>query len=127
PLAALAVGAITDLMIPQTGEDIAYYFIQEYGDVQKFLAGETFYQFDHGKGIAAYGKNSIQTQGTFYIGLSNDNSLQGIDVEVKVVVIKQVDSFKKEVIAKVQEDPIIVKVNKSKMEIHESQIRVPAQ
>lgn len=124
PLSKLAIGAITDLITPKTGEDIAYWFIRDYENVQKFMNNEPFLQFDQGKGIAAYGKNDRITQGSFYIGLYNDNDWLGLDVEVKVIAVKQVDTYKKEVIDKVREEPIIVKVNKKRMDIHESQIRV---
>ena len=127
PLSKLAIGTITDLMIPKTGEDVSYYFMQGFENVQKFMAGTEFYQFDNGKGIAAYGRNNRLTQGTFYIGLSNDNDLQGIDVEVKVIAIRQIDHYQNEVIDKIREEPIIVQVNKTKMTIEESKIRVPAQ
>ena len=82
PLAGLAVG-----------KDVFYTFIPDYENAQKFVNGQTYLQFDTGKGIAAYGKNSNRTQGTFYIGLSNDNQLQGIDVDVKVVSVKEVKTF----------------------------------
>ena len=126
-LSQLAIGTITDLITPKTGEDIAYWFIQDYESVQKFMNNEPFLQFDQGKGIAAYGKNDRLTQGTFYIGLYNDNDWLGLDVEVKVVAVKQVDFYKKEVIDKIREEPIIIQVNKTRMDIHESQIRVPVE
>lgn len=127
PLSKLAIGTITDLMTPKTGEDVSYYFMQGFDNVQKFMAGSEFYLFDSGKGIAAYGRNNRLTQGTFYIGLANDNDLQGIDVEVKVIAIRQIDHYKKEIVDKIREEPIIVQVNKTKMNIQESEIRVPAQ
>ena len=87
PLAGLAVGAVTDLMLPTMGEDIDYWFITDWNNAQLFMNGQTFYQFDKGKGIAAYGKNTTTLEGTFYVGLYNDNYTQGIDVNVKVVAI----------------------------------------
>ena len=46
-----------------------------------------FKDFDKGKGVAAYGKNTNKTQGAFFIGLLNDNTFQGIDANVKISVI----------------------------------------
>ncbi|WP_026914887.1 hypothetical protein [Christiangramia portivictoriae] len=127
PLSKLAIGTITDLMIPKTGEDVSYYFMQGFENVQKFMAGTQFYQFDNGKGIAAYGRNNRLTQGTFYIGLSNDNDWHGINVDVKVIAIRQIDHYRKDIVDKIREEPIIVQVNKTRMNIQESKIRVPAQ
>lgn len=57
PLAGVAVGAITDLIIPTTGQDIQYYFIEDFDNVTLFLNQQNFLQFDQGKGIAAFGRS----------------------------------------------------------------------
>ncbi len=75
------------------GEDVAYWFITDYNNAQLFMAGQSFMQFDKGKGIAAYGKNSDRTQGVFYIGLLNDNQFQGIDVNIKISVIWETNYY----------------------------------
>ena len=72
---------ITELMIPKTGEDVYYSFIPDYENAEKFVNGQTYLQFDTGKGVAAYGKNSTRTKGTFYIGLYNDNQIQVSEVQ----------------------------------------------
>jgi hypothetical protein len=36
PLAAFAVGGITEFIIPKTGEDVQYYFINNFFNVQSF-------------------------------------------------------------------------------------------
>jgi len=127
PIAGLAVGAITDLMIPTIGEDVKYWFMPNHVNVQKFMSGQQFSIFDKGKGIAAYGKNTNRTQGTFYIGLLNDNFKQGIDVDVKVVAIKEVKTFAYKEYDRVREEPIIVTLNKIRMDIKETKIRVPVE
>jgi GH24 family phage-related lysozyme (muramidase) len=93
PLAGLAIGAVSSLAMPTMGEDVAYWFITDYNNAQLFMASQTFMQFDKGKGIAAYGKNSNRTQGVFYIGLSNDNQFQGIDANVKISVIWETNYY----------------------------------
>lgn len=93
PLAGIAVGAVTNLAMPTTGEDVAYWFIPDYQNAQLFLANQTFNQFDKGKGVAAFGKNSNRTQGVFYIGLLNDNQFQGIDANVKISVIWETNYY----------------------------------
>jgi len=125
PLAGLAVGTITELLIPKTGEDVLYTFIPDHENAEKFVNRQTYLQFDTGKGIAAYGKNSNRTQGTFYIGLSNDNQLQGIDVDVKVVAVKEVKTFEIVEYDREKEEPITITLNKTRMDVNETKIRVP--
>lgn len=124
PLAGLAVGTITELMIPKTGEDVYYSFIPDFENAEKFVNGQTYLQFDNGKGIAAYGKNTTRTKGTFYIGLYNDNQVQGIDVDVKVVAVKEVKTYEFKIYQKEREEPIKVTLNKKRMEIKETKYRV---
>lgn len=87
PLAGLAVGAVSEFIIPQTGEDVQYYFIPDFKNAQLFYNNQQFLQFDMGKGKAAFGRNDKLKQGTFYIGLLNDNDWKGIDVDVKVLAV----------------------------------------
>lgn len=127
PLGGLAVGAITDLLIPKTGEAVFYTFLNDYENVERFLYGQPYYVFDTGKGIAAYGKNSDITQGTFFIGLRNDNQFLGIDVDVKVVAVKEVKTFEVVEYNREREEPITVTLNKTRMDINETKIRVPVE
>lgn len=127
PLAGLAVGTITELLIPKTGEDVFYTFIPDYENAQKFVNRQTYLQFDTGKGIAAYGKNSNRTQGTFYIGLQNDNLFQGIDVDVKVVAVKEVKTYEFVEYDREKQEPITVTLNKTRMDVNETKIRVPVE
>lgn len=93
PLSRLAIGTITSLAMPTMGEDVAYWFITDYNNSQLFMSKQQFMQFDEGKGIAAYGKNYERTQGVFYIGLSNDNQFQGIDANIKISVIWEINYY----------------------------------
>ncbi|WP_405211730.1 hypothetical protein [Dokdonia sp. Asnod2-E02] len=125
PLAGLAVGTVSELLIPKTGEDVFYTFLPDYENAEKFINGLEYLQYDTGKGVAAYGKNSNITQGTFYIGLHNDNQIQGIDVDVKVVSIKEVKTFEIVEYDREREEPITVTLNKTRMDVKETKIRVP--
>ena len=125
PLAGFAIGTISKLIIPKTGEDVAYWFIPDYENVQKFVNREPFLQFDKGKGIAAYGKNTNKIQDIFYIGLHNDNNHQGIDVEVKIVVVKEIKIFENREYEREKQEPIIVILHKTRMNINQTKIRVP--
>ncbi len=93
PLAGFAIGTIAGFAMPSIGEDVAYWFIPDYKNSALFVNGKTFMQFDKGKGVAAYGKNTTRTQGTFYVGLLNDNTLQGIDANVKISVLWETNYF----------------------------------
>jgi len=73
--------------MPTMGEDVAYWFIPDAKNTDLFLNDKLFINFDKGKGVAAFGKNTAKTQGTFYIGLLNDNTFQGIDANVKISVL----------------------------------------
>lgn len=127
PLGGLAVGAISKLMMPNIGEDVSYYFIPDYNNLQLFFNQQSFSIFDQGKGIAAYGRKTRNNQGTFYIGLHNDNQMTGINVTVKIVVIKEVKIYEDKEYQKEREEPITLTLNKERMRVNETKIRVPVE
>ncbi len=127
PLAGLAMGAISELIIPKTGEDVSYWFIPDEANLGLFRSGQPFSVFDKGKGIAAYGKNTTHTSGTFFIGLNNDNQVQGIDVNIKIVAVKEVKSYEYVEYVRGRQEPITVTLTKQRMEINETEYRVPAE
>jgi hypothetical protein len=88
PLGALSIGAIAKLLIPTTGEDV-FYTLTDQKNKDHFMAGNSYYLYDKGKGIAGYKKfnSASMCKGTYYICLSNDNYIQGINVNVKVSAI----------------------------------------
>lgn len=88
PLGALAAGAVTELILPKIGEDVSY-AIADQINKDLFLSGNQYNAYDYGKGVAGFRKFTDQTmcQGSFFVLLSNDNVMQGIDATVKVVAI----------------------------------------
>lgn len=88
PLGALAVGAVSSLMTPTTGEDV-YYALTDQQNKNLFMGGQEYYISDKGKGVAGYKKftDNDMCQGTHYICLYNDNSFLGIDATIKVSAI----------------------------------------
>jgi hypothetical protein len=92
-LAGYAIGTVAGFVMPAMGEDVAYWFIPDSKNSDLFLGDKPFTHFDKGKGIAAFGKNTTKTQGTFYIGLLNDNTFQGIDTNVKISVLWEIKYF----------------------------------
>jgi hypothetical protein len=127
PLAGVAVGAISELIIPQAGEDVQYYFVEDYQNIQQFLNNQQFLQFDMGKGRAAYGRNDRLKQGTFYIGLSNDNLTQGIEVDIKVLAVKEVKIYENVTYDREKEEPQFITLNKTRMNIKKTKVRVPVE
>ncbi|TWI83115.1 hypothetical protein IQ13_1221 [Lacibacter cauensis] len=94
PLGALALGAVADLLVPKIGEDVSY-AVSDQQNRNLFLAGQQYRIFDQGKGVAGFKNfnNMGMCQGTFFILLSNDNIMQGIDVTVKVVAIIETNEY----------------------------------
>jgi hypothetical protein len=127
PLAGIAVGTVTQLMTPKSGEDVQYAFIADFQNVQAFLSKQAYYQFDQGKGIAAYGKNTDRLQGTFFIGLHNDNQTTGIDANVKIVVIKEVKTYADKEYDRQKITPRYVTLHKKRMVVKSTEIRVNAE
>lgn len=127
PLAGFAMGAITEMLIPKKGDDVYYAFMSDIENTEKFMKGQSYAQFDKGKGIAAYGKNNSKTSGIFYIGLYNDNKISSIDVDVKIVAIKEVKTYKYVMYKRERKEPILASVDKRKMEISYVQARVPVE
>jgi uncharacterized protein with FMN-binding domain len=86
PLGALAVGVVADLSIPTMGEDVEYW-ITDKTNAALFKDGKAFKFKDHGKGVAGYQKFNGTAERDFSILLKNDNLVQGIDVNLKIVAI----------------------------------------
>ncbi|MGL5891133.1 MAG: hypothetical protein ACRC3B_14685, partial [Bacteroidia bacterium] len=119
PLGALAVGAITELMIPNLGEDVSYSIADEYNR-DLFHKDLEYRVWDSGKGVAGYRKFTDQglMQGTYFVLLSNDNNFQGIDANVKVSAIVETKYFEDKAYnevkltpryeKKIYRDPVIV-------------------
>lgn len=79
-LASLAIKGITNISIPSAGDNVKYFFIAN-------VNGQTI-TFESGDGIAASGRNTKYLNGSFSIKLVNDNFRNGIDVNVKVIVMR---------------------------------------
>lgn len=88
PLAGLAFGLIT-MSHANVGENVKYYFLPAWEDVQKFKAGQAFMQFKTGNVVTDFGLMNYATKKNekYYIGLENDNTMQGIDVNVKILAV----------------------------------------
>jgi uncharacterized protein (DUF779 family) len=94
PLGGYCVGAIGELMTPKMGEDVSYSLTDRQGK-DLFFAGSQYNGWDFGKGVAGYKKflEGGMCQGTYFICMSNDNYLQGVDANVKVVAIVETKTY----------------------------------
>lgn len=94
PLAGLAFGLIT-MTHANIGENVKYYFMPSWEDVQKFRAGQAFMQFKNGNVVTDFGLMNYATKKNekYYIGLENDNLIQGIDVNVKILAVVVNDKY----------------------------------
>lgn len=98
PLGAIAAGAVTNLLLPTNGEDVAYALVNEQNS-KLFFQDKPYKDFDNGKGVAGYKRiaDNSMLKGKYVIVLSNDNYVQAIDVNVKVAAIMEHKKFKDEV------------------------------
>lgn len=115
-LATLAATGISFFSVPSVGDNVNYKFLTVQNGVTK--------TFDFGNGIAAYGRNTEFLQGGFTIQLYNDNFMEGIDVEVKLVCIQLRKTWEDIEYTKEKVDPKYVSLNKQRMVVNTSEIRV---
>ena len=106
PLGALAAGVVTDLAIPKMGEDV-YYAVADKTNRDLFMAGQPNRVIDQGKGVAGFRKFSDPAlcQGAYYVLLSNDNLIQGVDASVKVIAIVETTTYEDKVITETNLTP----------------------
>ena len=127
PLGALAIGAVSDLMIPTIGEDVSY-SITDKANKDLFMANLQYKMFDIGKGLAGYRKFTDKNlcQGTYFVCLFNDNVFQGIDATVKVIAIVETKTYEDKEYDRMKVTPKHVTFNKRRMVVNTTQIRVNA-
>lgn len=88
-LEGYALGYLTKLTIPTSGEDVDYGIITDYANLQLYYSNPSI-----AKGlkwvsgvVADYSKISSQTEGTVYFALHNDNYFQNIDVTINCAAL----------------------------------------
>lgn len=97
PLGGIAAGAVTNLVLPTSGEDVEYALLNE-ANSKLFTQEKPYKSFDNGKGVAAYKRfvDEPLIKGKYTVGLINDNLVQPIDVNVKVSAIIEHIKYKDE-------------------------------
>jgi hypothetical protein len=88
PLAGIAFGLFA-MTQGNIGDNVIYYFLPSWEDVQKFMSKQTFMQFKQGNAVIDFGliNASNSRNQKYYIGLQNDNLRQGINVNVKILAV----------------------------------------
>lgn len=106
PLGSLALGTVTNLMLPTIGENVGYSLVDE-TNKNLFYAGQQYKGFDFGDGIASYKRFTSQglLPGKYFVILTNDNKFFPINVNVKVSAIIEHMKYKDEVYIEKQLTP----------------------
>lgn len=94
PLAGLALGLIS-MSQASVGDNVHYYFIPSYIDAYNFTSKNTFKQFKQGNVVTDFGlmNFSTVTNEKLYVGFVNDNAMQGIDVNLKIVALVVINKY----------------------------------
>ncbi len=97
PLGGIAAGAVTNLVLPTSGEDVEYALVNE-ANGKLFAQQKPYKSFDNGKGVAAYKRfiDEPLLKGKYAVVLINDNLVQPIDVNVKISAIIEHIKYKDE-------------------------------
>ncbi len=106
PLGAYAIGQVTNLVLPNIGEDVQYALVDEMGK-NNFYSGQQYRGWDFGKGVAGFRKFSERhnVRGYYFVVLANDNMIQPIDVNVKVSAIIEHKIYKDVAYTEMQVNP----------------------
>jgi hypothetical protein len=90
PLVGLALNQFAFLPSGNAGSNVRYFFLPDNINAQRFMEAyykKDFQTFERGDGVSASGRKEAPLQGTFYIGLYNDNWYNDINVNVKVMAV----------------------------------------
>lgn len=115
-LASFAVTGISMFKPANTGDNVGYKF--------KYVKDGQTYMFDSGDGISASGRNTNLLQGGFTIELYNDNFKDGINVTVKVIAVQLRKTWHDVEYQEMITKPNYITLNKQKMNIETSKIRI---
>ncbi len=127
PLAKLAIGVATALIIPDGDKiDPVWYAVTDGDGKAAFMEGKDFHALDYGRGKGSYSRFSEpeQCQGPYYVCVKNENLHNSVDVTVKAVAIVKVETYKEKDHERMKTTPRYTSVDKTRMEITPRQVRV---
>tara|TARA_R110002050_G_scaffold202806_1_gene338019 strand:- start:18579 stop:19706 length:1128 start_codon:yes stop_codon:yes gene_type:complete len=116
-MAKLAITGISLFSNNLIGNNVNYKFITIQNGIQKV--------FNSGNVTSDSGRNMKFLHGGFTIELYNDNFKEGIDVNIKIVVVQINKKWKNIEFEEEKEEPQYVTLNKTRININETKIRVP--
>lgn len=93
PLAALAMGYSSYLVLLQSGENVRYCF-SDNRNIGEITDAQSSSCFKSGDVINDFGRMTEPLSGKCYLLLKNDNNLFSIDVEVKIIAIVVTNQYK---------------------------------
>lgn len=100
PMAALALSGINYFASVQGDDNVKYWFIPDWDNVQLFKANQSFQQFKLGDVINDASKMTKPLTGKVYLGLMNDNTIEPIDVSVKITAIVVIEKWDTRMVSK---------------------------
>lgn len=86
PLLGFAVGIIPEFIVPSSGKNISYWFVNDTSQVNNFLNKKDFESIEHGKAIVAYGKKNNPNNRKLYLCILNESAISPAEVNVKFAI-----------------------------------------
>ncbi|MCB0555771.1 MAG: hypothetical protein KDD02_19645 [Phaeodactylibacter sp.] len=97
-LALLAIEGVSTFSNPPSGENVKYEILRDQNGSYELLS--------KGNSVTGFGRVGHYTQGNFAIKLDNDNYVEGINVNVKVIAVTETRSYRDEYVTEVREVPV---------------------
>jgi hypothetical protein len=88
PMAALALHGINTFSKVQGRDNVKYWFIADWENVELFKSGNTFIQYKQGDVINDASQMKYPLSGKVYVALLNDNMIEPIEVTVSLTAVQ---------------------------------------
>lgn len=92
-LAALALHGVNTISKVQGRDNVKYWFISDWDNVQLFFSNNSFLQYKQGDVINDAAQMKSPLDGKVYLGLLNDNVMEPIEVIVKVTAVQVIQKW----------------------------------
>jgi hypothetical protein len=93
PMAALALYGINAFSKIQGEDNVKYWFITDWQNVQQFMANTSFLQYKQGDVINDAAQMKAPLTGKVFLGLYNDNVAMAIEVIIKVTAVQVIQKW----------------------------------
>lgn len=88
PMAALALYGVNVFSKTGGSDNVKYWFITDWDNVQKFQADQPFMMYKQGDVVTEASQMKTPLVGKIHIALSNDNIMQAIEVNIKITAVQ---------------------------------------